>query len=402
MSKDCLTGNELEVFLMGPLNFNERPILVFWESTRACLLACKHCRAEAMEKPAPGELSTDEGRKFIDSLKAFGRPYPVLIITGGDALMRPDVFDLVQHARSQQIPVGLAPSVTPRLTEDNIQRMAGLGVKAVSISLDGAKAATHERIRGIPSHFEETVKQLKRLVRAGFDVQVNTAVMQDNVTELPALVQLMKEVGVKIWEVFYLIHVGRGKESSELTAGQCEDVAHFLFEASAYDLTVRTVEAPFFRRVVAQRRQEELNDAGVADSTQEIRYRFQLGDLYETLSSELRQRLKEPVSNAKAQTSHTRDGKGIIFVAYDGTVYPAGFLPLDLGNVRTDSLVNIYRNHPVLQDIRNSNFLGKCGVCTYRDMCGGSRSRAYAHYHNPLGVDPSCNYEPILASDGVV
>ena len=376
---------------MGVLNFNERPILVFWESTRACLLACKHCRAEAIEKPAEGELSTSEGKNLIDQLTVFGRPYPVLIITGGDALMRPDVFDLVHYARSKQVPIGLAPSVTPRLTEENIQTMARLGVKAVSISLDGAKPSTHERIRGIPGHFEETVKQLRRLVDAGFEVQVNTAVMKDNVSELPALVQLMKQTGVKIWEVFYLIHVGRGKESAELTANECEDVGHFLFEASTYDLIVRTVKAPFFRRIVTERREYY---QGMTESSQDVAEHFQLGALYQKLSGELRNRLNLPASASKAQTSHTRDGKGIIFVAYDGTVYPAGFLPLPLGNVRTDRLVDIYRDNPVLKDIRNSQFGGKCGRCSYRDMCGGSRSRAFAHYHDPLGEDPSCNYDP--------
>lgn len=378
---------------MGVLNFNERPMLVFWESTRACLLACKHCRAEAIETPAIDELSTNEGKNLIASLTTFGRPYPVLIITGGDVLMRPDVFDLVRFARSKQIPIGLAPSVTPRLTEERIETMKRLGVKVVSISLDGAQPATHERIRGISGHFEETVQQLKRLVQAGFEVQVNTAVMKDNVNELPALVQLLKHIGVKIWEVFYLIHVGRGRESLELTANECEDVGHFLFEASTYDLIVRTVEAPFFRRIVTERHEK---DHRTPQSTLAVARDFQLGALYQKLSLDLKNRLALPISPPKAQTSHTRDGKGIIFVAYDGTVYPAGFLPLPLGNIRTDSLVDIYRDHPILKDIRNSQFEGKCGECSYRDMCGGSRSRAFAYYHNPLGEDPACNYKPVL------
>ena len=387
---------------MGALNFDERPILVFWESTKACLLACKHCRAEAIATPAEGELSTEEGKRFIDSLTVFGRPYPVLIITGGDALMRSDVFDLVEYARAKNIPVGLAPSVTPRLSEENIQKMSALGVKAVSISLDGAFAETHERIRGISGHFEETVQQLKRLVNAGFEVQVNTAVMKDNVNELPALVQLMKEMGVKIWEVFFLIQVGRGRDSAELTADQCEDVGHFLFESSAYNLTVRTVEAPFFRRIVAERRE---NYQAIHVDTREMTQRFQLGSLYQRLSTELKDRLNGPISTPKAQTSHTRDGKGIIFVSYDGTVFPAGFLPLALGNIRSQGLGEIYRNHPVLKEIRSSRFNGKCGICSYRDICGGSRSRAFAHFNNPLEADPSCSYipststsEPLLTS----
>lgn len=376
-----------------PLNFDERPILVFWESTKACLLACKHCRAEAVSIPAPGELSTAEAEAFIDSLTQFGRPYPVLIFTGGDTLMRDDIFHLVEYARSRQIPFGMAPSVTPRLTDENVARMKSLGVKAISISLDGAIASTHENIRGIEGHFADTVAQLRRLVNAGFEVQVNTAVMKDNVQELPALAQLLKDVGVRIWEVFFLIHVGRGKESAELSPAQCEDVAHFLYEASAYNLIVRTVEGPFFRRVILNRKDDV--DAESA-STHILAERYGLGDLYRQLSTELRQRLGAPSSAPKAQTSGTRDGKGIIFVSHDGTVYPAGFLPIDLGNVKSENLAEIYRDNPILKAIRNSEFEGKCGVCEYRDLCGGSRSRAFAHHHNALAEDPSCYYEPKL------
>jgi len=385
------------------LNFDERPILVFWESTKACLLACKHCRAEAVSTPAPGELSTAEAERFIDSLIEFGRPYPVLIFTGGDALMRDDIFHLVSYAKSRHIPVGMAPSVTPRLTKENIEQMKSLGVKAVSISLDGALASTHETIRGISGHFVDTVAQLRRLVDAGFDVQVNTAVMKDNVQELPALVELFKDIGVKIWEVFFLIHVGRGKESAELSAEQCEDVSHFLYEASAYDLIVRTVEAPFFRRVIVNRKDEEVTAQGGPDTavtgeleaTKSVAEKYHLGDLYVSLSKELRQRLGAPSSPPQAQTSGTRDGKGIIFVAHDGTVYPAGFLPVDLGNVKSASIAEIYRNNPVLQAIRSAKFQGKCGVCEYRDLCGGSRSRAFAHHQDALAEDPSCAYEPM-------
>lgn len=378
---------------MGTLNFNERPILVFWESTRACLLACKHCRAEAIETAAEGELSTAEGMQFIESLTSFGRPYPVLIFTGGDALMRPDIFELVARARALEIPVGMSPSVTPRLTDDNIERMAKLGVKVVSISLDGASAATHEGVRGIPGHFAQTVLAIQRLVSAGFEVQVNTTVMQENVSELPAVVQLLKETGVRIWEVFFLIQVGRGKGSVEIAPQEFEDVAHFLFEASTYGLTVRTVEAPFFRRVVAERKSLATD---LRANRSSVASQYHLGPLYETLSEDLKRRLGPSMSVPKAQTSSTRDGKGIIFVAHNGTVYPAGFLPLPLGNVRDRVLVDVYRDSPMLRDMRNGSFAGKCGVCDYRDLCGGSRSRAFANTNDPMGEDPACVYDPLV------
>ena len=375
---------------MQSLDFDQRPILVFWESTRACLLACKHCRAEAIEQPMEGELSTAEATRFVDSLTSFGRPYPVLIITGGDVLMRSDVFALAQHARDLGIPVGMAPSVTPRLTDERIAGMRDVGVKVVSISLDGASAATHDRIRGVPGHFDDTVRALRRLVEAGFQVQVNTAVMKDNVEDLPGIVEIMKQSGVGIWEVFFLIHVGRGRDASELSPAECEDVAHFLFEASAHDLTVRTVEAPAFRRVVAERKE----GSAESDGRDPVRQHYALGALYDRLTTRLYGLLGPPVSHPKAQTSGTRDGKGIIFVAHDGTVYPAGFLPIALGNVRDQPLSEIYRHHPLLRDIRAANFEGRCGVCEYRNGCGGSRSRAYAHSGNALAEDPACGYTP--------
>ncbi len=372
---------------MKNLNFDERPILVFWETTRSCLLACRHCRAEAMVDPSPNEMTTEEGMRFIESLISFGRPYPVLIMTGGDILMRHDAFLLAKRAREFGIPVGFAPSVTPKLTDENMQHMTDLGIKAVSISLDGATATTHEGIRGVAGHFDQTVEALRQLVMRGFTVQVNTAVMRDNVHELPAIVEILKQTGVTVWEVFFLIHVGRGQDVQELDAYEHEQVAHFLYEASRYGIHVRTVEGPFFRRVIQSRSQETISFAEVLE-------KFSLGSLYEQLSSELLQRLGKPEDQALSQTSGTRDGKGIIFVAHDGTVYPAGFLPLPLGNVREDSLSTIYRDHPLLKKIRAAEFTGRCGSCDHRDVCGGSRARAYAAYGDPLAEDKACYYEP--------
>jgi len=343
-----------------------------------------------MPHPAPGQLSPTEGLRFIDSLTGFGRPYPVLIITGGDVLMRPDAFDLIEHARSLGIPVGLAPSVTPKLTDEAIRRLVELGVSIVSLSLDGATAPTHEGIRGVPDHFEATVQALRRLVAAGFTVQVNTVVMRDNVAELPAIAQILKDVGVKIWEVFFLIPVGRGHAVGAVTPEESEDISHFLYDASAYDLIVRTVEAPFFRRVVSWRKAQ---GPLPSDDSALVASQYHLGPLYSALAEELRTRLGPPISAPRAQSTGTRDGKGIIFVSHDGAVYPAGFLPLTLGNIREQSLVSIYREHPLLNDIRASRFSGKCGACDYRDICGGSRARAFAISGDPLGEDPTCAYE---------
>lgn len=331
--------------------------------------------------PVPGELTTQESVQFIDSLAAFDRPAPILVITGGDALMRPDLSELVLHARETGVPVALAPSVTPLLTDGRLAELRTLGVKVASLSLDGASAATHEGMRGITGHFEATLDALRRMRSHGFVVQVNTVVTAENVEELPRVARIVREGGASIWEVFFLVNVGRGTAMNELGATENEDVCQFLYDASRYGFVVRTVEGPMFRRVVARREQGHTGP---------------VGGLYERLSRGLVAELGLPVTPAKAQTKGTRDGRGIIFVSSTGDVYPAGFLPIVLGNVKDCDIVELYREHPLLQDIRAAAFRGKCGRCEFRELCGGSRSRAYAATGDPLAEDPACAYVPAL------
>ncbi len=368
------------VALPRTVDYSQRPMLVFWEVTRACLLACRHCRASAARDPLPGELSSDEGRALIDQVAAFGRPYPILVLTGGDCLLRSDVFEMVAYADSLGLPVAMSPSVTPMLTPEAVRRMVDAGVKAVSLSLDGSTPATHDGVRGIPGHFDETIPAIRALVDAGLKVQINTTVMRANLDELPDIATLMAETGVAIWEVFFLVHVGRGEATGAITPAEHEDVCHFLYDASHYGFTVRTVEAPFFRRVVVQRRAGE-----PARGTPS----------YLALRDRLVGRLGPAGRRSTAHTVSTRDGKGIVFVSHDGEVFPAGFLPLPLGSVRERPLAEIYRDSPVLRSIRAAEFSGRCGQCEYADLCGGSRARAYADTGDPLAEDSACVYRPV-------
>ena len=366
------------------LDYTRRPMLVFWESTRACQLACRHCRASATAHALPGELTTAEGRDLIDQVAGFGRPYPILVLTGGDCLLRADLFDLVEYATGLGIPVALSPSVTPSLTPQMIDRIVASGVKAVSISLDGAVAATHEGVRGIPGHFADTVQAIRALVAAGLTVQINTTVMQANVEELADIAALVANLGANIWEVFFLVQVGRGTDTEAVSAQEHEDICHFLYDASHHGFIVRTVEAPFFRRVVTRRKAGDL----APDS-----------DLYVALSGRLKALMGPAIRKPKAHTAATRDGKGIVFIAYDGDVYPAGFLPHSLGNVRTTPIAQIYQDNPLLRRIRAGDFTGRCGYCEYSDLCGGSRARAFAASGDPLGEDPACLYQPDQPDD---
>jgi len=362
-----------------PADFSQRPMLVFWVTTRACLLACRHCRASATTQAPPGQLSAAEGRALIDQVAGFGRPYPILVLTGGDCLLRPDLFRLVDYAVSLGIPVCLSPSVTPLLDAAMIDRIARSGIRAVSVSLDGCRAQTHDGVRGIAGHFQDTITAIARLASAGITVQVNTTVMDANAGDLPGIAALIAQAGAHIWEVFFLVQVGRGTAAASLPAAGHEDVCHFLYDASAYGFIVRTVEAPFFRRVVRARRA----GAPPPDSA-----------LYRELSGRLTDLLGPGTGRPSAHTAPTRDGKGIVFVAHDGQVYPAGFLPLGLGSIRARPLREIYRHDPLLRSIRAASFAGRCGRCEYADLCGGSRARAYAATGDPLGEDPACPYQP--------
>jgi AdoMet-dependent heme synthase len=360
-------------------DYAQRPMLVFWEVTRACQLACRHCRASATPGALPGELSTGEGISLLDQIAGFGQPYPILVLTGGDCLLRPDLFDLAGYASTLGLPVCLSPSVTPMLTRQKIGKIAASGIRAVSIRLDGATSATHEGVRGIPGHFQATVHAIRALAAAGRTVQVNTTVMQANVAELADFSALTINCGAQIWEVFFLVQVGRGTALGEVSPQHTEQVCDFLYDAAHYGMIVRTVEAPFFRRIAAQRR------CGLAPAG---------GPLYQGLTKRLHHLLGPPATRPSAHTAPTRDGKGILFVAHDGEVYPAGFLPISLGNVRDIPAAELYRDTPLLRAIRAGEFAGRCGACEYADLCGGSRARAYAASGDPLGEDPACVYEP--------
>ncbi len=365
--------------------FDEKPLLVFWETTKACKLACKHCRASAILNPLPGELDTEEGKKLIDDVARFGQPSPILVFTGGDPLMRKDIWELVDYAIERKIRVALAPAVTDIL-ENSLDEIESRGI-SVSISLDGSRPEIHDNIRGIPGHFQRTVNILKQMVDKSIRVQVNTAVMRDNARDLADIARLLNDIGIRTWEVFYLIPVGRAQKELDLTPQEWEDVSNFLYDVSKYGIVVRTTEGPMFRRVALTRLILESRD---------IDYRkfFRLGKLYDYLYNRLKELLGEPRTRPMVATTGTRDGKGIIFIAYDGTVYPSGFMPYPLGNVRTKSLVEIYRTHPVLRKIRLAEFRGRCGICEFRDICGGSRARAYTLKADPLGEDPACPYQP--------
>ncbi len=328
-----------------------------------------------MTQRLPGELSTEEGKMLMEQVAEFGDPKPMVVFTGGDPLMRDDLEELVSFARDLGIRSSAAPAVTPLLTEERMRSLREAGLSAVSISLDGSPA-THDWVRRSEGHFSATLEAVRRASAAGLKVQINSLIFRGNAEEVPEVLAAARDLGVDTVEFFYLVKVGRAAEGmEELTPAEYEDVSSFLVDATSYCFTIRTVEGPFIRRIAA--------GGGL-----------RRGSLYNLLSRRARELLGEPRCPRSLRVTNTRDGKGIIFVAYNGDVYPSGFLPLPQGNVRRSSLVEIYRGSPLLRAIRAAEFRGRCGSCEYRDVCGGSRSRAFASLGDPLGEDPACPYVP--------
>ncbi len=359
------------------MNFRNKPVLVFWETTRACLLSCLHCRASAITKALPGELSTEEGYRLIDSVRSFGKPFPTMIFTGGDPLMRKDLFDLLSYASLSGVSFAVSPAVTTLLTTDALAKLKAAGAASISLSLDGASPEMHDLIRGNAGTFERTIEVISNAIQLRINLQVNTAVMKRNFTDLPEILHLIRELGVKTWELFFLVKVGRGEFLQDLSPEENESVCNFLYEASYYDLTVRCVEAPFIRRVVKQRK-----ESGI----------YWKNTNYQALHSRLveLEGFPRPESASTLGTSGTLDGDGIIFVSYDGTISPGGLIPVNLGNVRRESLVDLYQRNELLTSIRERKFNGSCGICQFKEICGGSRARAYSSSGDPLSSDPAC------------
>ncbi len=283
-------------------------------------------------------------------------------------------------AQDLDLKVAVSPAVSPRLNEKSIVRLLELGVQSASVSLDGVQS-THDEIRGISGHFEETLRVIDTMLEYGLRVQVNTTVMSKNKTELADVFALIRSHGVRIWEVFFLIQIGRGSNIEELSPEENEDVARFLFDTSAYDVLVRTVEAPFYRRVSHQL--ATLPQDSMLGST---------GPLYVRLKKRLVKLIGESDVKPNFKPVYTRDGKGIVFISHSGNLYPSGFTPISLGNVKSENLRVLYQENEVLNRIRNGEFSGACGICGYVDLCGGSRARAFAHFGDPLAQDPGCLY----------
>jgi AdoMet-dependent heme synthase len=367
---------------------DQRPFLVIWESTRACQLVCQHCRADSQDQPHPLQLTTAEGKRLLDDIASFGAPSPMVVISGGDPFERSDLTELIAYGKQQGLSMALAPSVTPKATRARFAAAAEAGAKAVSISLDGASAATHDGFRGIEGVYDATVPVCRDIVELGMRLQINTTVTAGNVDELPDLLRQVIDLEAFLWSVFLLVPTGRGEALQALPPEEVEDVLHWLVDVS-HHLAVKTTEAPHFRRVILQRRR--VGEVDVAEH-------FGLGGTYRRLRAGLDALLVERdlPTRVPRPPLDINAGRGFVFIDHIGNVHPSGFLPVPGGSLRERSLPEIYRDAPLFRELRDVSLLrGRCGVCEYRNVCGGSRSRAYAVTGDHLAEEPYCAYQPM-------
>ncbi len=373
---------------------SEKPVSVMWESTIACGLKCKHCKASAKAKPDSNELTTEESFQFIEQIAEFGKPYPVLRITGGNALMRSDIFKLIKYSSDLGISTTIAPSTTPLLNRKNIEMLKEAGVDVVALSIDGKDRTTHDTFRGVDGTFGQLLKASKIMKELNLPFRLLTTVTRFNAEQLPDIMELAHKLGAKGWYLYMLIPTGRAKEEYALTPEEYEDIFNFIYDImKEAPMVVNAIAGSEpYRRVAVLRRLVEKGDLGEDVLKQ--------GKLYTNLRERLSKILdnyQEPevVQSIGSYRAKNRNfGKGI-FVAHESEVYPSSFLPIELGNVRDSTLKEIYSGAKILDDMQNAEMLkGKCKVCEFNDICRGSRSRAYAVSGDYLAEDPYCVYTP--------
>lgn len=361
------------------IDYNENPFIVIWEVTRACQLKCVHCRADAQTLPDPRELSNNEGIKLIDQIYEMNNP--MLVFTGGDCMMRDDLFELADYAIKKGMRVSMTPSATPNVTKEKMEQAKIVGLSRWGFSLDGPTPEIHDHFRGTPGSFQLTIEKIKYINELNMPLQINTVISRYNYGSLEKMAELIKELKAVMWYIFLLVPTGRGQVKDCITPAEHEKVFRWLYELSKtapYD--IKTTAAQHYRRVVIQQKLKE-NKVQYG----EIRYEDSLTK--DTASA---------IDGLKRAPKGVNDGNGFIFVSHIGDVYPSGLLPIKVGNIRERPLNEIYRESKVLKDLRNPDlYKGKCGICEYRYVCGGSRSRAYAVTGDYLESEPFCVYIPL-------
>jgi radical SAM protein len=352
-------------------DFDVSPMIVFYEVTRACDLVCLHCRACAQARPDPNELSNVLSRRLIDQIASFPHR-PMLVLTGGDPLKRDDIYDLISYSAALGLETAITPSPTPLVTTEAIARLQGAGIARMAVSIDGADAATHDRMRGVSGSFDQTQRIMKDALHLGIPIQVNTTLNPGNFHQIEAIADLLARHQIVLWSVFFIVPVGRATADLRLSPEQYEEAFERLYAQSLVQpYGIKTTEAMHYRRFVARKRIAERQGGGSHALAHSPRY----------------------------LTMGINDGKGVMFVSHTGLIHPSGFLPLVCGMFPFNGVVDVYQRSPVFRRLRDpDSFLGKCGYCEFRNLCGGSRARAFNVTGSPYAAEPDCVYIPRNAS----
>ena len=355
------------------ISFDEAPFLVIWETTRSCALSCKHCRADAILRRDPAELNTEEGCDLLNQIAGMGTP--IVVFSGGDALNRDDLEYLIAHAKQAGLRTGAIPAATPLLTRERLVSLKRAGLDQVAFSLDGPTAHLHDEFRRVDGSFSKTLEAVHWARQCGLAVQINTCFASWNFPYLEDMVRLVRTLGISFWEVFFLIPMGRGDGMRGLTTDQFEEVFDRMRRLNYEQrFIVKLTEAPHYRRFVMQREEQE-------------RVSYILA----------RPRGVRGAIGMSPQAVNA--GKGFAFIDHVGNICPSGFLPIVCGNIRDQTLAEVYRNATLFKQLRDRSLLkGKCGTCEFSDVCGGSRARAYAVTGDPFASDPYCGYKPRVGS----
>jgi heme b synthase len=340
--------------------------LIAWEITRSCNLACKHCRAAAHPEPYPQETGTAEALSLISAFAETGRP--IIIFTGGEPLMRHDVFDLVRYADAQNglrcVMATNGTLITPQIALD----MKKSGIQRCSISIDEAEALKHDAFRGAPGAFASALSGINHLKNAGVSFQINTTVTKNNLSSFKDIFKLADSLGAAAWHIFLLVPTGRGAEIQDqlITADEYEEILNWFYDfRKSTKMQLKATCAPHYYRIMRERAKAE----GLQITPQEF--------------------------GMDAMTRGCLGGTGFCFISHTGMVQPCGYLELDCGNALKQPFPEIWRAAKVFLQFRNqAEYEGKCGYCEYHKVCGGCRARAFTLTGRYMGEEPLCNYKP--------
>jgi AdoMet-dependent heme synthase len=372
LSQTAVAERNLHNQHMESADFSQAPFTIAWEVTRACAFACIHCRADAQHQRDPRELTTPEALRLIERIKDFGNP--ILVFTGGDAMMRRDLFDLIAYATEKGLRCSLTPTATALPTAERLKKAKQAGIRRIALSLDAPTAEIHDAFRQVPGSWERTIKILRDAQAVGLSAQVNTTVSSYNVHRLADMVPFIEEVGAVQWSLFFLVPTGRAQLGWMISPEAHERVFNWLYDLSKNaPFDIKATAAPMYRRVAIQRRKTEGNGGPLTFQGAGFQY----------------------ADGLNRPTKGVNDGNGFLFISHIGDIQPSGFLPITAGNVRSDDILEVYRHSPLFLDLRNPDKIkGKCGWCEYRDVCGGQRGRAYGVTGDYTESDPACAYVP--------